>query len=380
MQNTFRLGIENLISKHANWIKGQNVALLSHAAALDAKGRHTLDLLISAGITVKALLGPEHGFTSKAGPGEKVRSSTHRKLKIPIHSLYGQNRTPTPTMLSGLDTIIIDIQNLPARPYTYLATMINTMRAAAQHNIEIIIADRPVPLPNTVDGPPLSKGFTSFVAPADLPMAYGMTPGETALWISRYLHISPVLRVARMTGYHREQLPQAGWPAWSKPSPAITSWDAAMCYLTTIACEAIPSLSNCRGESLSFQALTAPWLKADDVCREVSKLRLRGVALHPVPSMSTVLIEVTSPSTFLPVKTGVAILSAIQKTHSAARLWRCKGVRPAFFDQLFGGSSVRLALQKPRSTALISSRWKSSITKFRRQRREVLLYRKKKSS
>lgn len=166
-------GMDNLLARHKGWLKGRRVGLLSHAAAVDSRGQHSVELLTRAGVALAALFGPEHGFSSLAAPGEKVASSRHQKLNIPIYSLYGASRKPLPEILQGLDTVIIDLQNLAARPYTYLATMMNTMEAAAENGLDIIVTDRPVPLPNTVDGPPLNKRLTSFVAPANLPMAYG---------------------------------------------------------------------------------------------------------------------------------------------------------------------------------------------------------------
>ncbi len=378
MRMALRTGMDNLVTKHSSWLRGKSIALLSHAAAVDSKGRHSAELLTKSGADLKALFGPEHGFASLAAPGKKVTSSRHRKLKVPIHSLYGPTRKPTPSMLEGLDTIVIDLQNIPARPYTYLATMLNVMESAAETGLHVIVADRPVPLPNTVDGPPLKQGFQSFVAPTSLPMAYGMTPGETAIWLARTHKINIRLKVARMTGYHREEYAQTGWPIWVKPSPAITSWDAALCYLTTLASEAIPVLSNYRNESLSFQAITTPWLKAEAVCSEITPVR--GVHFHPIAENRTILIEVSSPTTYKPAKAAVSLLCAIQKVHGKAKLWKCKDARPEFFDKLFGGTSTRLALQNSRSANQISATWRSGIRRFQRERRAVLLYKRKPAS
>ncbi len=205
---SFRTGIENLLGRHSGWLRDQRLALASHAAAVDRTGRHSADMLLEHGAQLVSLFGPEHGFDGAAGAGARVDHTRHAKYRIPVHSLYGAARKPTPEMLQGVDVIIVDFQNIPARCYTYLATMINIMSAAEEHGVQVIVADRPVPLPNSVDGPLLTKPFESFIAPARLPMAYGMTTGETARWIERYMGITPPLMVARMTGYRREEYPQ----------------------------------------------------------------------------------------------------------------------------------------------------------------------------
>lgn len=375
MSIPLRTGMENLVSRHSSWLKGRNIALLSHAAAVNSDGIHSAELLNNAGAKLKALFGPEHGFASLAAPGKKVSSSRHKTLKVPIHSLYGPTRKPTAAMLKGLDTIVIDFQNIPARPYTYLATMLNVLESAEEFGLTVIVADRPVPLPNTVDGPSLEKDFKSFVAPTALPMAYGMTPGETARWIVRNHNLHLELKVAMMSGYHREEYPHSGWPVWVKPSPAITCWDSALCYLTTIASEAIPALNNFRNESLSFQAVSASWLSPEKVCSEIP--HLRGAQLHPVHESRTILIELTSPAVYKPVKAAVALITAIQRVHGKACLWKCRDARPEFFDKLFGGKSTRLALQRSQTADQIAASWRAGIMRFQRQRREVLLYKRK---
>lgn len=376
----FRTGIENLIKGHSGWLSGRRIALASHAAAVDHRGRHSADLLCRSGANLTALFGPEHGFVGTAGAGAAVKTTRSRKYGIPVYSLYGATRQPSQQMFKDVDTVVIDFHNIPARCYTYLATMINIMRACAEHDIEVIVADRPVPMPNTVDGPPLCKGFSSFVAPAPLPMAYGMTLGEVARWAEQYLELSPTLKISRMTGYRREEYPQDPWPKWLPPSPAITSWDAALSYLSTVSCEALPVLDAMRGSSISFQAVTTPWLDTVKVTHALNALRLQGVCFHPVEENATVLIEVTSPRVFKPVTTGIAILAAIRQVHGVRKLWSCADARPDFFDKLYGGPATRIALKKGATAKQISSRWRHSREKFMTQRRNVLLYRRGKSA
>lgn len=376
---SFRTGIENLISKHSSWISQRNTALLSHPAAIARDGRHAIELLADSDCRLISAFGPEHGFFGKAGPGEKVSSANHKKLKIPIHSLYGATRVPSDEMLKNLECIVIDFMNIPARPYTYLATMLNVMRAAEQKDIQIIIADRPVPLPNTVDGPPLNPDFASFVAPAELPLAYGMTPGETALWISDCLKIRPFLKISKLSGYCREEYPSTSWPEWRKPSPAIVSWDSALCYLTTIFCEALPDISNYRGESLSFQAITAPWLNAARVTGLLNEYGLPGSSFHAVPENHTVIIEITSPGTVRPARICISLISAIQKVHGVKTLWSAKNARPEFMDKLMGGPETRFALESKIDPDSLSSTWNQSLARFRKQRLRSLLYKRTQS-
>ncbi|MDZ4198111.1 MAG: DUF1343 domain-containing protein, partial [Kiritimatiellia bacterium] len=172
------------------------MGLLSHDAAVDARGVPTLDRLLQAGIRPVALFSPEHGYQGRAGAGELVPDSLHPEHPIPIHSLYGPTRIPRAEWLATLDLLLIDLQDLGVRCYTYLSTLCETLTAAAGTSLRVVVADRPVPLPNRCDGPMLDPAYESFVARVRAPMVTGMTPGEAARWFVRSNRLDVDLEVA----------------------------------------------------------------------------------------------------------------------------------------------------------------------------------------
>ncbi|MDA0991806.1 MAG: DUF1343 domain-containing protein, partial [Verrucomicrobia bacterium] len=257
--NAFQPGLETLLSSKAGWLRGRRVALLSHAAAVDRQGCNSATRLAAAANLV-ALFSPEHGYNSDAPAGAPVANRRHPDLGITIRSLYGEQHKPTPAMLRDIDLIVVDLQDLGVRCYTYVSTLRHLLHAAASAGKSVIIADRPIPLPHVVDGPPRDEAFDSFVAAVSCPLVYGMTPGETAQWICAQDQLEINCRVAPMRNYHRDSMRGSGWPPWLPPSPGIATWESAWCYPATVFTEAMPSVSCGRTGRLPFQVLGAPWL------------------------------------------------------------------------------------------------------------------------
>jgi len=204
-QSTFATGLDVLFIEHCAWLKGQRVGLLSHQAALDADGATSAQRLHrELGAKLVALFGPEHGFMGQTGAGVATHTRRHPDWGIPVYSLYGDCRKPTPAMLRGVDVVVCDLQDLGARCYTYLATLRNMLEAAAENGVPVIVTDRSIPLPRIVDGPMLEPEHLSFVGPAEMPMATGMTPAESAQWLKQALNFKVDLQVVPMRGWARE--------------------------------------------------------------------------------------------------------------------------------------------------------------------------------
>ena len=259
----FTTGITTLLQNKQHWLENRRVGLVSHPAAVDSKGRSSTELLRSVcHERLVALFGPEHGFWGTAAAGQNVRSQKHPLWRIPVYSLYGKHRKPTAAMLENLDTIVFDLQDIGARPYTCVGTLRYVLEAAARHGKAVIVADRPVPLPSVIDGPVPEPKFESFVASIQSPVVYGMTPAETAVWLKTILGLNVSLNVAKMRNYWRQTSRGPGWPPWIPPSPGIASWESACCYTTTVFCEALPAIDNGRGTGLPFQLFGAPWINS----------------------------------------------------------------------------------------------------------------------
>ena len=368
-------GIDSLCKKHPDWLQGRRVGLVGHPASVNRQGVPSAEWLRKHKIQLAALFGAEHGYYGLGGAGERVENRKHPGWKIPIHSLYGTTRKPTSKMLKDIDTIVFDLQDLGARCYTYVSTLRYTLEAAAENKKEVIVADRPSPLAGTVDGPMLDPAFSSFVALIPAPVVYGMTPGETALWLKDKLQLRVDLRIAKMERYRRKTYkPSSG--KWIPPSPAIRSWKCGLCFPITVFFEALPAVDHGRGTATPFQLFGAPWLKAKETSRALNEFDLPGLRFSPknYKAMGGIKIDVTDPATFRPVAAAVAIIHHLQEMYGTERLWKADGTREEFFDKLMGTDSVRKALQKGATPASIVRAWQSGLSAFAKERQKHLLY------
>lgn len=382
----FKSGMDVLLEQHPHWLTGQRIGLVSHRAAVDAHGILSADKLHDLpGMTLSALFGPEHGFKGLVAAGDLTQDETHPAWKIPIYSLYGKNRKPTREMLQGIDLLVVEFQDLGARPYTYVSTLALVLEAASENHIPVIVADRPIPLPFSADGPVTDPRFTSFVAALPLPMQYGMTPAETALWIKHQILPDLDLRIAPMTGYNGEGERQGSWPPWVPPSPRIKSWESATLFIATVFGEALPALDYGSGTELAFQLIGAPWVERDRLIGELSESGLAGIRFIPVDYqaqsglyqgtlISGLRLVVTDHTTFRPLATCVTLLASLIKLHGAAPLWTATGTRPGWFDSLFGTDQVRQELQAGASAAAIIAQWQPALAEYKHRRSPGLLY------
>ncbi len=385
--NNFLPGIEVLLQQHRNWLAGRRIGLVSHTAAVDSRGCTSASMLHRE-TNLVCIMGPEHGFSGKAGAGEFCGDSTHPFWKIPVFSLFGKRRKPTPAMLNKLDTIVFDIQDIGARPYTFVSTLRLVLEAASENGTEVIIADRPIPLPNVIDGPITEDKFSSFVAMIPSPMSYGMTPGETALWMNDLFGFGLKIRVARMQNYFRQSEREKDWPPYIPPSPAITSWDAAASFPATVFCEGIQSIDCGRRTCLPFQVLGAKWMDGQTVSHLFNGLKLPGIVFVPhsynsqpfeqnAKVLRGIWLRITDRDRFRPVLTAVSMIHSLQQEYGKDKLWHKPAARTGWFDKLFGTDTVRLALLDGDDGAAISLRWQRQLAAFSRQRQKHLLYSRK---
>jgi uncharacterized protein YbbC (DUF1343 family) len=379
----FSPGLNVLLQRRREWLIGRRLGLLSHRAAVAPGGRPSAEVLHDdPDIVLAALFGPEHGFAGDAAAGAPVPDAVHPQWGIPIYSLYGSAHRPTPAMLDTVDLLLVDVQDLGARPYTYGSTLRSLIEAAAAAGKPVIVADRPVPLQGVADGPLLDPVMESFVGFLPTPMVHGLTPGETAQWLRSRLGLTLDLRVVP---YEAAEPGPCLWPDWVPPSPRIVSRAAARCYPVTVAGEALPALDYGSGTDMPFQVLGSPWLDGDALVEAVAASGLPGIqaqphvyraAAGPLAGMRLRGIRLTprpGPG-FRPVQAAVCLLSAAQTLMGKDRLWRTPGTRPEFFDKLFGTSGVREALLDGDSGAVVAARWEPQLAGFRAECSPFLLY------
>ena len=364
MSSGFQFGIDVLLAEHGDWLRGARVGLVAHMASVDAAGVPSAVRLRAAGVNLTALFGPEHGFAGIAGAGEEVGDARHGEWNIPIHSLYGATRKPTPAMLADADVLLFDLQDLGVRCYTYSATLRNVLEAAAEYRKAVIVLDRPVPLAGVVDGPVPEEKFMSFVAAIPTPFCYGLTPGQTALWLREQLKLDLDLRVVAARGVPPPE-------RWLPPSPAIRTPAHALTYPATVLFEAFPALDIGRKTEHAFQGLeTGSELSSKDwkeICGEViGQLSLvlghGGITIELLGH--GLRLSVVDVKNYRPALVGVALVRAVQQVWGAENLWQKFGARPEWFDQLLGTDRVRLALLAGETPAVIAEDWAQGLADF----------------
>jgi len=334
-----RPGIEAI---PAEWLAGQRVGLVAHPASLTSAGRHSATCLRDSGVQLVALFGPEHGFFGRGGAGEQIADVSHADWHLPIFSLYGATRAPTPAMLDRLDVVIFDLQTIACRAYTYGSTLRLLMEACAAHGKTLVVADRPDPLMLTPpDGPMLEPACASFVGLVPAPFCYGMTAAETAIHMRHALSLDALdLRVAPCPGLSRRLDLRSIFPSWTAPSPAILALENALCFPLAVLFEALPLIDHARGTPLAFRRIGS-------VHADLSQLDLPPFpGLHVSPCeypdrhgaiLRGLAFEVRDPSAFCPAAAAWALIAALER-HLGPALWKFPGTRPGFYTQLWGTS------------------------------------------
>ena len=290
-----RPGLEVLELTGFECLKGKRTGLVTNPSGVDRNMRSTVDILYNApGVNLVALFGPEHGVRGDVYAGGKVTDSVDPATGLPVYSLYGATRKPTPGMLDGIDVMVYDIQDVGVRSYTFISTLGLVMEACAEKGIEVVVLDRPNPLGgNKIEGPYVEPGFFSFVSQYRIPYVYGLTVGELALLInSQGLNRGQLgdrkparcrLTVIPMSGWSRDMLYKDTGLPWVLPSPNIPSDEAALGYPAAGLCGELYGFLNIGvGYTLPFQVFGAEWIDAERLKEVLDSYRLPGVAFRTI--------------------------------------------------------------------------------------------------
>ena len=274
-----KLGIDRLLAEAAlrKPLRGRRIALLAHPASVSAELRHSLDLLCALPeLQVRAAFGPQHGLRGdKQDNMVESADFTDPVHGIPVFSLYGEVRRPTPRMMESFDVLLVDLQDLGCRVYTFLTTLRYVLEAAAAHGKSVWVLDRPNPAGRPVEGLRLRPGWESFVGAGPLPLRHGLTLGEAARWFVRTLKLDVDCQVVPMEGWEPHAAPGYGWPlgarAWVNPSPNASSLWMARCYAGTVMLEGT-TISEGRGTTRPLELLGAPDLPANAMVNEMKRI------------------------------------------------------------------------------------------------------------
>jgi len=386
-------GLEVLARRRFSALRGVRVGLVCNPTAVDRRLRHAADLLAAApGVRLEALFGPEHGVRGDVQYMAAVGDGRDPRTERPVYSLYGGTAAslrPRPGQLAGLDALVFDIQDVGTRYYTYQATMMLCMEAAAEAGLRFLVLDRPNPIGGVeVEGPSLRPGFESFCGLHDLAVRHGMTVGELALLFRTERRLDLDLEVVGVEGWRRGTgFPETGLP-WVLPSPNVPTPATALVYPGTCLLEGT-NLSEGRGTTRPFHLLGAPWLDADALADRLNAERLPGVRFRPARFVPTwdkhagvgcggVELHVHEPRAFRPFRTGLACVVHARRQDPARFRWRTEPYEfvadvPAF-DLLCGSDRERRAIEAGAGVRDLAAGFSSEERAFARRRRPYLLY------
>jgi len=384
-----QLGSERVLA--TNRLKGRRIGVVCNPASVDRELRHIADRVrTQAGVTLGAIFGPQHGFRSDVQ--ENMIETGHAKDKrrcVPVYSLYSETREPTPDMLRGIDLLLIDLQDVGTRIYTYIYTMANCLTAARKHGIKVIVCDRPNPIGGVdVEGPMLVHGYESFVGMYPIPMRHGMTIGELARMFNEAFGIGAELEVVEMVDWERDMYSDNTDVPWVLPSPNVPTLDTAIVYPGTVLFEGT-NVSEGRGTTRPFELVGAPWVDAEAFTDRMNGLGLPGVKFRPAvieptfhkhakTSCGGCQIHVVDRETFRPVEAGVALIAAFHEADPRQFKWRDPPYEYEHeklpFDILAGSSELREQIEDGMSARDIAKSWEAPIKEFDKLRKRFLLY------
>jgi uncharacterized protein YbbC (DUF1343 family) len=383
-----RLGSEALLA--GGKLRGQRIGVVCNPSSVDHDLDHTADAAAArSGAVLGAIFGPQHGFRSDLQ--ENMIETAHARddlRRVPVYSLYSETREPTAAMLEGLDALVIDLQDVGTRIYTYIYTMANCLTACRKHGVKAIVCDRPNPIGGVdVEGPMLVPGFESFVGQYPIPMRHGMTIGELARLFNDHFGLGADLEVVPMNGWQRQAYHDHTDVPWVMPSPNIPTLDSAIVYPGTVLFEGT-SVSEGRGTTRPFELSGAPGVVAERFVAELNRRRLPGVHFraalfeptfhkHARASCGGCQIHVLDRDAFRPVLTGVALTAAFRQA-DATFAWRPPPYEYEHekmpFDILAGSSELREQIEAGDSPEEIAKSWEPAVAEFGRLRSKFLMY------
>jgi uncharacterized protein YbbC (DUF1343 family) len=383
-------GLERLFDAHVACLRRQRLGLIANQSSVDPWLRHASDRLREAteGELV-ALFGPEHGMGGHAQDLIEVADGTDSRTGLPVRSLYGETRLPTPEMLEGIDALIFDVQDIGSRYYTFIWTMALAMEACARDGKKMIVLDRPNPLGGLLlEGNLVEDSHRSFVGLYPIANRHGMTVGELARLFNEEFGIGCDLIVIPMKGWNRSQwFDETGLP-WVMPSPNMPTLDTAIVYPGACLFEGT-NFSEGRGTTRPFELMGAPWIDPHRLVAELGKEDLPGVRFRPVsfqPAFQKfagqicggIQQHVVDRESYRPVRTGLAIIKVARRLWPREFDWRPPPYeyelrRPAI-DVLTGTSLVREQIEADVPLAEIEREWQGDLARFEEIRSRYLLY------
>lgn len=385
------LGIEELIAAPPLSFAGKRLALLCNQASTDSRFRHSRDLVMQTfpGQLV-CLFSPQHGFFSEK-QDNMIESGHGRDLStgLPVFSLYGETRKPTAAMFERFDILLIDLQDVGTRVYTFIWTVVYCLQRAAECGKKVVILDRPNPVGGRiVEGNLLRSELRSFVGLHDIPMRHGLTIGELALLCNREMGINADLDVMKMQGWTRDMFfADTGLP-WVFPSPNMPTPLTALVYPGQVIWEGT-NVSEGRGTTLPFELVGAPFIRPQEVLERLNRTELPGCVLRPILFEPTsgkwagqpcagFHVHVTEPGCFLAYRLSLALLEALLHLYPHDFAWKQPPYEYEYeklpIDLIIGNQAVREELENGADIIALEQSWQEELASFEERRCAIFLY------
>lgn len=388
---TVLTGLDEFKSGFYKRLKWQRLGLLSNQASVSRELIHAKDILSNLlPDNLRALYGPQHGNSGEDQDNMVETShSFDKELKIPILSLYSESREPTSEMLDLIDVLIIDLQDVGTRVYTFASTMLNCLKAAKEYTKKVVLLDRPNPLGGEViEGNLLSPELLSFVGPFRMPIRHGMTMGELALLFNRELSIECDLEIVKMKGWKRSMLWGDTGLMWAVPSPNMPIPETAYVYPGQVIWEGT-NLSEGRGTCRPFEIFGAPFLDTFLIKRRMPDHFLRGCTLREISFKPTFnkwrdqickgfMIHIHDMKIFRSYETAIALLKTVVETHQDEFMWKEPPYEYEYdklpIDLILGNTYLRKAIERGEDLHKIKDMWLLEGKTFMETRKPYLLY------
>ena len=385
-------GLDRITEELPPKLRGKRISVLCHAPSINSEYRHIINIIReSRECSLSAVFGPQHGLYGETQDNMiEWEGGYNQQLRVPVYSLYGSHRKPSPGMLENTDLLLVDLQDAGARLYTYIWTVKLCMEACSELGIPVWVLDRPNPIaPLHCDGPVLNREFFTFVGGAEIPLCHRMTIGEMALWLKEYELPLCNLSVIKMKNWNRNMMYRDTRLPWVLPSPNLPTENSAAVYPGMVLAEAL-NLSEGRGTTTPFELVGAPWLNVRKVMAKLESKALPGVIFRQhdyIPVFNKysgemcrgIYIHITNTGLYKPVETALHLFDAIVEISPPGTL---NFLPPPYeyedklmpFDILSGDEGMRHTLVERLPVDDEIARWKPGIDRFKKRFEAIRLY------